>query len=81
MNIYKDWKAKLESADAFMLKYSKITVCLGSLLMKSSKSNFNLRSSCSYVRSYQITTVTTKEVVVVFLVFIIFKTSNLFKLS
>ena len=27
MNIKKDWKAKLESADSFMLKYSKITVC------------------------------------------------------
>ena len=27
MNIYKDWKAKLESAYSFMLKYSKITVC------------------------------------------------------
>ena len=26
MNIYKDWKAKLESAYSFMLKYSKITV-------------------------------------------------------
>ena len=23
----KDWKAKLESAYSFMLKYSKITVC------------------------------------------------------
>ena len=29
MNIQKDWKAKLESAYSFMLKYSKITVCLG----------------------------------------------------
>ena len=28
MNIQKDWKAKLESAYSFMLKYSKITVCL-----------------------------------------------------
>ena len=27
MNPYKDWKAKLESASSFMLKYSKITVC------------------------------------------------------
>ena len=27
MNIYKDWKAKLESAYSFILKYSKITVC------------------------------------------------------
>ena len=27
MNIQKDWKAKLESAYSFMLKYSKITVC------------------------------------------------------
>ena len=27
MNIYKDWKAKLERAYSFMLKYSKITVC------------------------------------------------------
>ena len=27
MNIQKDWKAKLESAYAFMLKYAKITVC------------------------------------------------------
>ena len=26
MNIQKDWKAKLESAYSFMLKYSKITV-------------------------------------------------------
>ena len=26
MNIYEDWKAKLESAYSFMLKYSKITV-------------------------------------------------------
>ena len=26
MNIEKDWKAKLESAYSFMLKYSKITV-------------------------------------------------------
>ena len=26
MNIYKDWKAKLESAYSSMLKYSKITV-------------------------------------------------------
>ena len=26
MNILKDWKAKLESAYPFMLKYSKITV-------------------------------------------------------
>jgi hypothetical protein len=26
MNIWKDWKAKLESAYSFMLKYSKITV-------------------------------------------------------
>ena len=26
MNIYKDWKAKLESAYSFMLKYSKTTV-------------------------------------------------------
>ena len=25
MNIQKDWKAKLESAYSFMLKYSKIT--------------------------------------------------------
>ena len=29
MNIKKDWKAKLESAYSFMLKYSEITVCLG----------------------------------------------------
>ena len=28
MNIYKDWKAKLESAYSFRLKYSKITVCI-----------------------------------------------------
>ena len=28
MNILKDWKAKLESAYSFMLKCSKITVCL-----------------------------------------------------
>ena len=27
MNIQKDWKAKLESAYSFMLKYSEITVC------------------------------------------------------
>jgi hypothetical protein len=27
MNIWKDWKAKLESAYSFMLKYSKITAC------------------------------------------------------
>ena len=27
MNIWKDWKAKLESAYSFMLKYSKITPC------------------------------------------------------
>jgi hypothetical protein len=27
INIKKDWKAKLESAYSFMLKYSKITVC------------------------------------------------------
>ena len=27
MNIQKDWKAKLESAYSFMLKYYKITVC------------------------------------------------------
>ena len=27
MNIQKDWKAKLESAHSFMLKYSEITVC------------------------------------------------------
>ena len=27
MNIWKDWKAKLESACSFMLQYSKITVC------------------------------------------------------
>ena len=27
MNIQKDWKAKLESAYSFMLKYSKIIVC------------------------------------------------------
>ena len=27
MIIWKDWKAKLESAYSFMLKYSKITVC------------------------------------------------------
>ena len=27
MNIYKDWKAKLESAYSFILKYSKTTVC------------------------------------------------------
>jgi hypothetical protein len=27
MNTSKDWKAKLESAYSFMLKYSKITVC------------------------------------------------------
>ena len=27
MNIYKGWKAKLESTYSFMLKYSKITVC------------------------------------------------------
>ena len=26
MNMQKDWKAKLESAYSFMLKYSKITV-------------------------------------------------------
>ena len=26
MNIQKDWKAKLESAYSYMLKYSKITV-------------------------------------------------------
>ena len=25
--LWKDWKAKLESAYSFMLKYSKITVC------------------------------------------------------
>ena len=29
MNIYKDWKAKLESIYSFMLKYSTITVCQG----------------------------------------------------
>ena len=28
MNIQKDWKAKSESAYYFMLKYSKIAVCL-----------------------------------------------------
>ena len=28
MNIQKDWKAKLESAYSFMLKYSKITECV-----------------------------------------------------
>ena len=28
MNIGKDWKEKLEGAYSFMLKYSKITVCL-----------------------------------------------------
>ena len=28
INIYRDWKAKLESAYSFMLKYSKITVCI-----------------------------------------------------
>ena len=28
MNIYKDWKAELESAYSFILKYSKITVWL-----------------------------------------------------
>ena len=27
MNIWKDWKAKLESACSFMLQYSKIIVC------------------------------------------------------
>ena len=27
MNIYKDWKAKLESVYSFMSKYFKITVC------------------------------------------------------
>ena len=31
MNIKKDWKAKLESAYAFMLKYPKITVCADNL--------------------------------------------------
>ena len=30
MNIQKDWKAKLESACSFMLKYSKKTVCYNS---------------------------------------------------
>ena len=29
MNIQKDWKAKLESAYSFMLKYSKMTVYVG----------------------------------------------------
>ena len=28
MNIYKDWKVKLESAYSCMLKYSRITVCM-----------------------------------------------------
>ena len=28
MNIQKDWKAKLESAYSYTLKYSKITVCI-----------------------------------------------------
>jgi hypothetical protein len=32
MNILKDWKAKLESAYSFMLKYSKITVCTGTII-------------------------------------------------
>ena len=34
INIYKDWKAKLESAYSFMFKYSKITVwsCFGAEL-------------------------------------------------
>ena len=27
MNIWKDWKAELESAYSLMLEYSKITVC------------------------------------------------------
>ena len=41
---------------------------LGSLLMKSSQSNFNLRSPGSYlVRSYQITTVITARIIQVFL--------------
>ena len=31
MNTLKDWKAKLESAYSFMLKYSKIPVCLGNV--------------------------------------------------
>ena len=31
MNIQKDWKAKLESAYSFMLRYSKKTVCNDSL--------------------------------------------------
>ena len=30
MNIQKDWKAKLKSAYSFILKYSKITVCIPS---------------------------------------------------
>ena len=29
MNIQEDWKAKLEGAYSFMLKYSKIAVCNG----------------------------------------------------
>ena len=31
MIIEKDWNAKLEIAYSFMLKYSKITVCIGTL--------------------------------------------------
>ena len=36
MNIQKDWKAKLESAYSFMLKFSKITVCLTHTICKNS---------------------------------------------
>ena len=37
MNILKDWNTKIESAYSFMLKYSKITVCIFSVLLKTQK--------------------------------------------
>ena len=42
MNIYKDWKAKLESAYSFILKYSEIIVCDSSYVCNLLTSNIVL---------------------------------------
>ena len=42
MNIYKDWKAKLERAYSFIFKYSKITVChvfIGDIVNTATRTN------------------------------------------